>query len=201
MPRPLLNPAQVDWSGENPCIYLKETDDGEFVTLATFFRVVWSPHGRGHACFLLEAPNAEDQSANICLTDNEPLARWLASDFVQHFGAFRQAVGLRSARYLPLDRVSPSLEGRRSYTERCHGAGLEVSISWEHLGDAIMVELPREKSATSKHEMFSVVVDAQAATVLVNGRQARGKPVPRDFFGHQSTTAFLAFSETWVRVA
>jgi hypothetical protein len=47
--------------------------------------------------------------------------------------------------------------------------------------------------------MVSVVVDARAAKVIVNGRQAPGRPVPRDFFGHQSTTAFLAFSETWLR--
>jgi hypothetical protein len=29
--------------------------------------------------------------------------------------------------------------------------------------------------------------------------QAKGAPMPRDMAGKQSTTAFLAFSETWVR--
>lgn len=43
-------PGTVDWSGENPGMYLKETQDGPFVTLLSFFRVVVSPHGRGTRC-------------------------------------------------------------------------------------------------------------------------------------------------------
>jgi hypothetical protein len=35
--------------GRNPGISLKETPDGPFVSVASFFRVVLSPHGRGHA--------------------------------------------------------------------------------------------------------------------------------------------------------
>jgi hypothetical protein len=35
--------------------------------------------------------------------------------------------------------------------------------------------------------------------VTVNGRVLPGKPVPREMAGHQITTAFLAFSETWIR--
>ena len=45
----LVFPGKVEWSGENPGISLKEAPDGPFVALASFFRVVLSPHGRGHA--------------------------------------------------------------------------------------------------------------------------------------------------------
>ena len=48
--------GNVDWSGENPGISLKETADGPFVALASFFRVVLSPHGRGHVLVLLQSP-------------------------------------------------------------------------------------------------------------------------------------------------
>ena len=47
-------PGTVEWSGENPGISLKATPDGPFVALASFFRVVLSPHGRGHALVLLQ---------------------------------------------------------------------------------------------------------------------------------------------------
>jgi hypothetical protein len=47
----------VEWSGENPGISLKEVPDGPFVVLASFFRVVLSPRGRGHAVVLLQSPN------------------------------------------------------------------------------------------------------------------------------------------------
>ena len=55
---PLLVPGQVEWSGENPGIYFKDTADGPWISLIVFFRVVLSPYGRGHALVLLEAPSA-----------------------------------------------------------------------------------------------------------------------------------------------
>jgi hypothetical protein len=72
----------VDWSGENPGMYLKASESGPFITLVSFFRVVTSPHGRGHAAFLLLDPHGEGKKANqpnVCLTDNEPLAEYLAT--------------------------------------------------------------------------------------------------------------------------
>jgi uncharacterized protein YggE len=57
VPDPIVFAGTVEWSGENPGISLKETPDGPFVALASFFRVVLSPHGRGHALVLLQSPN------------------------------------------------------------------------------------------------------------------------------------------------
>ena len=58
MADPILFPGTVEWSGENPGISLKERPDGPFTTLASFFRVVLSPHGRGHALVLMQSPQA-----------------------------------------------------------------------------------------------------------------------------------------------
>jgi hypothetical protein len=63
-----------------------------------------------------------------------------------------------------------------------------------------MVNIPKEKSATGKHALHSLFVDARRATATVNGRQLKGKPVPREFAGRQSSTAFLAYSETWIKM-
>ena len=49
MTEQLIFPGKVDWSGENPGMYLKETADGPFVTLLSFFRVMISPFSVGHA--------------------------------------------------------------------------------------------------------------------------------------------------------
>ena len=92
-------PGTVEWSGENPGISLKATPDGPFVALASFFRVVLSPHGRGHALMLLQSPQDEKPGANYCLHDNENLARYLVSDFVSHFGAWKGLPGLKSMTY------------------------------------------------------------------------------------------------------
>ncbi len=200
--RPLANPGTVDWSGENPGMYLRETADGPFVTLVSFFRVVVSPYGRGHALVLLESPMLDvsvPEALNVCVTDNEPLARWLAKEFVASFGSFRGMRGLESMRYVPLTGVQASGDQRSSYMEWIKGDGVEASLSWEELGEPFMVLLPKDKSATGRHELYSLFVDAARVTATVNGRALRGRPFPRDFAGRRSSTAFLAFSETWVR--
>ena len=83
MADPIIFPGTVEWSGENPGISLKETPEGPFVALASFFRVVLSPHGRGHALVLLQSPHDASPPAergNFCLHDNEPMARYLVAD-------------------------------------------------------------------------------------------------------------------------
>jgi len=196
------DPGTVDWSGENPGMYLKERPDGPFVTLVSFFRVVVSPHGRGHALVLLEAPLYEGslpEALNVCVTDNEPLARWVVQEYVVHFGAFRGAVALETMDYRPLTGVAVSGDQRSAHVEWVKGDGVDATLAWEALGAPFMVQLPVEQSATRRHRMFSVFVDAGRVSAKVNGRALRGQPVPRDFAGRRSSTAFLAFSETWVR--
>jgi len=64
MADPINFAGTVDWSGENPGISLKERPDGPFVALASFFRVVLSPHGRGHALVLLQSPQDANPPAD-----------------------------------------------------------------------------------------------------------------------------------------
>jgi hypothetical protein len=198
-----VHPGEVDWSGENPGMYLKETADGPFVTLVSFFRVVASPHGRGTALILLEAPllhRSLPEALNVCVTDNDALAHYLVSNFAAYFGAFKGAEALQYMDYLPLEGVAASGDTRSAYMEWIKGPGVEVTLSWEDLGEPFMVNIPKEKSATGKHALHSLFVDARRVTATVNGRQLKGKPVPREFAGRQSSTAFLAYSETWIKM-
>ena len=74
-----FSPNRVSWSGENPGIYLKDSTDGKFTALASYFRVVLSPHGPGKAVVVLSAPDksAGTEAGNFVIADNEKLARWL----------------------------------------------------------------------------------------------------------------------------
>jgi hypothetical protein len=202
MERVPINPGNVDWSGENPGMYLKESADGPFVTLISFFRVVLSPHGRGHAAFLFLDPHGGGTQAgkpNLCVTDNEPLARYLKDNFVAHFGAFRGVPALSSFAIESGSHFVASGDARTSYGERFQSKRGEVSLTWDALGDPFMVEMPKDRSATGRHEMFSLFVDASAVRATIDGQAVAGRPVPRDFAGRASRSAFLAFSETWVR--
>lgn len=202
MERIPINPGHVDWSGENPGMYLKETADGPFVTLISFFRVVLSPHGRGHAAFLFLDPQGEGTAAdrpNLCVTDNPTLARYLGEHFVKHFSAFRGVKALENYRLEPGRDFVASGDARTTYTERFRSEQGEVHLTWAPLGEAFLVEMPKALSVTGQHEMFSLFVTAAGITASVHGRKVAGKPFPREIAGKGSSTAFLAFAETWVR--
>jgi len=203
MAEPIVFAGNVDWSGENPGISLKENPEGPFVTLASFFRVVLSPHGRGHALVLLRSPqeaNPPADQSNLCLTDNEKMARYLVEEFVANFGAWKGTLGLRGLTYRPLDSVEAGGDPATSYSETVRSGDLTVRLDWKGLGKPFCFALPPDKSATGRHHMPSLFVGCQDATVTVNGRALPGKPVPREIAGNRISTAMLAFSETWIRV-
>ncbi len=195
--------GSIDWSGENPGMFLKETADGPFVSLVSFFRVVLSPHGRGCGLVMLEAPEAaasRPDALNVCVTDNEDLGRYLVENFVSCFGPFRDVPGLAGIEYRRLHGTETLGDGRSRYEEWVSGEGLEAALAWEDLGTPFMVDMPADRSATGQHRMLSLFVESARAVAQVNGRTLRGQSQPRDFAGRPSTTAFLAFSETWLRV-
>ena len=180
MADPIVFPGTVEWSGENPGISLKDRPDGPFVALASFFRVVLSPHGRGHALVLLQAPESASpprDRANYCLHDNEALARYLVAEFVSNFGAYRGLPGLQNLGYRKLNRVEASGDPRSTYTETVSADDLDVQLTWSGLGDPFCFAFPPDKSATGKHHMPSLFVGCENATITVNGTTLRGRPV------------------------
>ena len=192
-------PGTVEWSGENPGIYLKTNPAGEFTALASFFRVVLSPHGRGHAMLLIQSPSAEIRNVNFCLTDNEPLARWLISDFASHFTAFRGLPALEPLPYRKLDSVVSSGDPTNIYTETVKAGDTTVALTWSGLGVPFFFINPPLVSATGRHHMPSVFVGCLDAAIQVNGKRLPGTPIPREVAGRKITTAMLAFSESWIK--
>jgi len=192
----------VEWSGENPGMYLKTDPNGPFVTLVSFFRVMLSPHGRGHALVLMQSPadrNPPADRGNICLYDNEPLARYLINDYVSNFGPFKGTPGLAGLQYRKLDSVETSGDSTTTYVETVKAGDLTVRLAWGGLGKPFCFVLPVDKSATGKHYMPSLFVGSSSPTATVNGRVLPGKPIAREIAGQTITTAMLAFAETWVR--
>jgi len=202
MPQHPFPDGELDWSGDNPGIYLKEAEDGPFVTLALWFRVVLSPHGKGNALLLFEDPMREaawPDVANFCLTDNEPLARYLVENFCTKFGAFQDAKAFAKLAYLPLLSHEITGDNVESAAVAANGPDVLVELTWNKLGTPLTADVLPPQSATGRHEMYSVFVESAEATIEVNGRQLRGKPFPRPLLGRTMSSAFLALSETWLR--
>lgn len=201
-----VRPGTVDWTGDNPFIYLKtEPSAPDWSSLSVYFRVALSPHGYGHAMIVLERPYefAAPGAVRLCLTDNAPLARYLLNDFVKKFGLFRPCGALIDALEVA-DGASfdTQVRGSESHTESARHAGLgtSVSMTWLALSRPFAADVPPAKTQTGVHEMFSVFQPAGAAAVTVNGRRLDGQTVERDFFGGRAQSAALAHSETWVRI-
>ena len=197
------NPGKVEWSGENPGIYLKsDPANAEYDTLALFFRVALSPYGRGHAGLVLGAP-AEAAGwpdvPNLIMTDNQRMMRWIVDGWVTKMPTFVDKPGLAAMTWLDCDSVEKRPGDLRSrYSETLRGSGVTLDMIWRDMGPPLPIEVTKDNAATKEHEMYSVFLEARAAEIRVNGTALSGKVAERRFFGRTMSTAFLAFSETWV---
>ena len=195
-----VNPGKVEWSGENPGIYLKDDEDN-WKTLAVFFKVVTSPLGGGTGVLVLGAPFqalAFPAANNVCVTDNQPLMQWLIANFVSRFASFGGAQALGCLPYLPATSFTTTAERAKFHQESISGSGVEIVMRWEDLAEPFAVDVAPAMSATGQHQMYSVFVEARRGTITMNGAPLPGKIIQRNFLDRRMSTAFLAFSETWI---
>lgn len=196
-----VTPGTVDWTGENPGILLKD-ENGEFSAMALFFRVAWSPVGQGHALLLYGSPQEKESSINapnVLVSDNAPLADFLKNNFIAKLAAFRQAPAFENLKSVMANsfRSEGDPMGPR-YSESVHADGLNIELVWEDLEEPRCLELTPDQVGTGEHTMFTLLVPAGKAQIMVNGRSLPGFVGTRVQAGFDTTTAFLYFSETWV---
>ena len=199
-----VNPGTVDWAGENPGIYLKDAPDGDYVSMGLYFRIVLSPHGRGHTMLILGAPDEAKgypDATNLCFTDNEPLTHYLMNGFVSKFPTFKGRAGLQAATWISSAAFDKSGDLKATYTETAQGENVSASMTWRDMNPPFAVEVTPEHAVTGAHDMYSVFLEAKDAAISVNGAELSGRVADRVLFGKTISTAFLAFAETWVTPA
>ena len=197
-----VNPGDVEWCGDNPGIYLKTDPEGNWSTLAIFFRIMLSPYGRGHTMIVLDAPDEAigyPQSNNFCLTDNDAMTDYLLSEFLAKFPTFKDKAGIKAMSRFAIEQVGFEGDMKTVYREVVKGGGVEATMQWNNMGEPMAVEVSPRDCATGEHDMYSVFLEAADASVIVNGKTLPGQVVDRQFFGKTMSTAFLAVSETWVK--
>ena len=196
-----VTPGIVDWTGENPGILLKNAD-GSFSAMALFFRVAWSPVGQGQVLLLYGTPGsaeADTDAPNLLLSDNARLSQYLLDNFISTLGAFRDSPAFDNLTHVVAQSIYSSGDpmGHR-YTETVAGEGYSVELTWEDLESPRALELTPEQVGTGEHTMFTLLVPAQKARIIVNGKSLPGEVGTRVQAGMETTSAFLYFSETWV---
>ncbi len=196
-----IMPGQVDWTGENPGILLKDDND-DFAAMALFFRVSWSPVGQGQLLLLysdLESTAGTSSQPNVLIGDNPNLSEYLMKNFIGKLGVFREAKPYNHLKYQPAFNIRSSGDPTsHRYTETISASELVIELVWEDLEEPRMLELVPEQTGTKEHVMTTLLVPAKTAKIIVNGQALAGKIGTRVQAGMETTTAFLYFSETWV---
>ena len=196
-----VNPGRVEWAGDNPGIYLRESPDSPWTGLGIFFRVLFSAYGQGSTMIILGDPqNAQGlpDARNVCITTNLELTQYLIRDFVSRFPSFRNQPALEEMTWLEAESHLSDGDMKTSWTETMTASGCEAKMHWAHLGEPFAVEVTPKDCATGIHDMYSVFLEARSASISLNGESLSGNVCERVFFGREMSTAFLAVSETWV---
>ena len=199
-----IHPGQVVWTGENPGILLKENPDGPFSAIALFFRIYVSPAGRGTVLLLLDSPEekrAFPEGCNLLLHDNQDLAEYLLETFILRLPAFAALPSCESLSLIPIEECRSEGDPRVRYSEIIKANSLDIELVWDGLGKPTALELPPELTGGKENELYTLLIESTNPSIHINGRRLRGSPVERVQAGIKTTTAFLYFSETWIRPA
>ena len=182
---------EIRVTGENSFIRLSEKEGDELTTRASHWRVLYSPAGPGHALFIQS--ELTDNTFTI-YSDNIALARWLQEEIEAMLHPPFADTGI------PVVEAAFERDGDvRSYmTERVLSDDTDLALTWYDLLEPIAVHAPPGTGGRS-HGVYTILFPARRAQVVLNGRFASGRPQPADREGRESSSACLAWSETWVR--
>jgi hypothetical protein len=189
---PGTDPNQVRLTGENSFIRLAHAPDGPQTTRTSHWRVLWSPAGAGHTLFIQS--EITDNRVRI-YSDNIALARWLQEEIeISLFPAFAEP-------HLPvIEAVFEKWgDGRAYWTESVDSDDETIRLTWYDFEEPFMITVAAGSVAGRPHGVYSCFIPARRAQVTLNGNIAAGQAFPQQRDGRQSSTACLAWSETWVR--
>jgi hypothetical protein len=186
------DPNQVRLTGENSFIRLSMSESGPNTTRVSHWRILLSPAGQGHVLFIQS--DAIDDEVQV-YSDNIALARWLQEEIEsQLFAPFAdQSLPVIEAAF------SKSGDGRSFWTETIESDEDIISLTWYDFIEPFVLRVPTNNAPGRLHGVYSCFVPARKAQVTVSGRVAQGQPFPQMRGDKASSTACLAWSETWVR--
>ncbi len=186
-----VDPNDVLMTGENSFIRLS-TDGGKtHSSRASHWRVLWCPAGAGHALFL-KSPLTEDRVR--IYSDNMAVARWLQRTIeTLLYPAFADdSIPVVDAQF---ERAG---DPRSATTETVIAATEHIVLTWCDCIDPFVLTMA-PGMGNRPIGVFSTFFPANSAQIELNGRFAPDTPWPETRGDRQSSSACLAWSETWVK--
>jgi hypothetical protein len=74
-----------------------------------------------------------------------------------------------------------------------------IALTWYDFLESFVLRVPPGSVPGRPHGVYSCFIPARRAQITLNGAVAAGRPAPAKRDGHDSSSACLALSETWVR--
>ena len=186
-----VDSGQVLMTGENSFIRLS-ADGGKNLTERTsHWRVLWCPAGAGHALFM----QGELTGGDIRIySDDAGVVRWL-QDTIESvlFPEFGNTA-------IPITPAVFAREGdpRGTVSELVESDSDLVRLTWWDCLDPFVVNAPG--SATGRAiGVYTTFFPAQQAQLTLDDQVGSGQPWLDMREDRQSSSAVLAWSETWVR--
>ncbi|PKO14379.1 MAG: hypothetical protein CVU39_15200 [Chloroflexi bacterium HGW-Chloroflexi-10] len=186
-------------SGENPALTLYTPETDNLTAIASYWQCELSPWGIGQVLILwLEKQNAATNEAGLgrIYTDNPPLARGLVQTLVQYFPEFQN---IPMAEFSYMDAVLQHEFDGKVYRAASRAGDMRIEIEWHKPLDQKQIVWPGFPTGPAAFDLMTIICPCETAQVLVNGRPLDGEVrLSQTAEGVTGSSAFLAFSETWI---
>ncbi len=186
----------IFFSGENPGMTLYAPGTEGAIAVASYWRCTDSPMGVGHALvFWLKDENGAIGHGGI-FTDNLKLAEDLVRNLAQHFPEFEH-VPVSSLQYMQA-HCRHTYDGM-SYRVTCQMPAAQVELEWSEPLDRKQILWPGFPAGEEAYDLSTVIRPCKIGNIQISGKVIDGEvKVTQNAEGIYSSSAFLAFAETWV---
>lgn len=184
--------GKVYVSGENPILRLALKEGEPFSTSISFWRIVYSPAGMGHICYVMSDITGNGSSPDdirAVFTDNEKLVEFMNKEIPT--GVPDNSYPVRKAHFA---KAGDSL---KEWVEVVQSDDCTIMLVWKDFIEPFCMD-----TTTGGERPFgisSLCIPARIAEVHINGVKAAGQPIPEMRGKMQSSSARLWLSETWVK--
>lgn len=186
--------GKVFISGENPVIRLLDKPEGTVLAVASFWRIVWSPVGAGHVCYVTTGDGKSPADLRVALVDNQKLFEYLTHDIL---GTYDKSYHERPFKTIQAT-FSKSGDGLSEWQEVCRSGQYTVNLLWRSFYPPFQLDTPAG-GPRNPFGLTSLFIPAKSADLTINGKKIAGNVYPQMRGPAQSSSAFLAFSETWIK--
>jgi hypothetical protein len=186
-----IKPHGVQLTGENSFIRLHSGQGGPLTTRASHWRVLLSPGGPGHVLYFKS--DVTNDEVRI-YSDNIMLARWLQAQIeTRLFPEFgNESIPVVDGLF------SKSGDGQSFWTETIETDEETIALTWYDFVDPIMLRTQEGTRPGNPWGVYTCFVPAKRAQITLNGAVAKGIALPEQRGPSASSTACLAWSETWL---